>query len=98
MRSRVSYAVRHSIRRDEHLAGLHVEFTSFKKEYTSSFNHVVQLVHAGVSVKFVGLARLESIQTDQYAFRFEDGALAHLVVTPYRVIRRPDDDWMFHNV
>src|SRR5262249_36596449 len=89
-------AVRHPLRRDQEITGLHRQPATVEQEYTVSLNYLVNLVHVGVGVQGVGLSWLERVQPHQDARRLEERALPHLVAAVLGMLSRADDTWMLH--
>ena len=91
-------AVRHTLRRHDELAGFDRQLATLEQDHAFAFDDLVDLVHRGVRMKGVKLARLETIEADEQPRRLEEGALAHLVGPPFGAVGGPDDRWMFHDL
>ncbi len=73
----IPHAVRHVGGRDQQVAGAHRLRFAFEQELPFAGDHVVDLVHAGMRMQRVRLARLEGVHPDQQARRREERRLAH---------------------
>ena len=90
----VPHAMRHVGRRHQQVAGAHRQCGAVEQEHALARDHVVDLVHAGMGVQRVRLARLEGVHPDQQARRREERGLAHATGREHGVVFGPDDGGM----
>ena len=94
----VAHAVSDAFGRDQQIAGGHRQLAAIEQEQALAFEHVVDLVLAGVRVQCVLLAGLEGVQPDQQPRRLEDGRLAHLVGGIHGVVAGTNHSGMCHGL
>ena len=79
LRTSIADAVRRSFRCDQQDTRLHGKVVAFEQEKSSTFDDLIDLVHAFMGVQRMFLPWLERIQPDHHTLGVEDRTLAHLV-------------------